>query len=196
MKALFKFDKNIPKNAIVIDTTSSSGQFRELSPFILSAPPAKRFENLWQFSKVYKKYIMPIDGYPDASWYKWRDAGYANLGAVRYPMGKGSIPEYSLWNGEKLDYIQARKKIYAPEYAKNVIQTDAFKRLKHIYQDCYNTDLILLDYDAYDHNKLGMSLMDVINNPKRKMGHAFVLIMMLVGILDECIQSSSLYSGD
>ncbi len=189
IKALFKFTKLIPPNSIVIDTTSNSGQFRELSPFILPAYPAKNLENLWQFSKVYKKHIMPIDGYPDASWYKWRDNGYSLDRAVRYPMGKGTIPEYSLWDGRKLDYISARKHIYAPEYAKNVIKTVAFKRLQHVYQDCYNTELILLDYDAYDHAALGMTLKDVINNPNRKMGHAFVLIMMLTDMIEECIKS-------
>ncbi|KKM72176.1 hypothetical protein LCGC14_1423270, partial [marine sediment metagenome] len=125
IRALFKFAK-LPSDALVIDTTSNSGNFRELSPFVLSAPPAKRFENLWQFSKVYKKHTMSIDDYPDASWFKWRDVGYANNRAVRYPMGKGAIPEYSLWEEEKLDYIHARKKIYAPEYAKNVECTEAY----------------------------------------------------------------------
>ena len=186
MRALFKFDKHIPKDAVVIDTTSSSGDYKELSPFILPAPPAKNFENLWQFSKVYKKNIMPIDGYPDASWYKWRDAGYANPRAVRYPMGKGAIPEYSLWDNERLGYIEARKRIYAPEYAKNVVSTNSYKRLLGTYQS--RDDLILLDYDAYDHQALGMSLKDVINNPNKKMGHAFVLIMMLTGELEECIK--------
>lgn len=184
IKALFKFSK-IPQGFISIDTTSSSGDFRELSPFILPAPPAKNFENLWQYSKVYKKFIMPIDGYPDASYYKWRDAGFTNPRAVRYPMGNGAIPEYSLWNGERLDYIQARKRIYASEYAKNVIKTESYKRLGNLY--CTGQDIILLDYDAYDHLTLGISLQDVINNPKRKMGHAFVLIMMLTGLLNECI---------
>jgi len=191
IKALFKFAK-IPAyvngtKPVVIDTTSNSGEYRDLSPFILSAPPASNFENLWQFSKVYKKYIMPIDGYPDASYYKWRDAGFANPRAVRYPMGKGAIPEYSLWDDEKLDYISARKKIYAPEYAKNVIKTESYLKLGNLYANGH--DIILLDYDAYDHLALDMSLQDVINNPKRKMGHAFVLIMMLTGLLEECINS-------
>ncbi len=186
MRALFKFEKNIPSGSIVIDTTSSSGEFRELSPFVLSAPPARRFENLWQYSKVYKKQIMSIDGYPDASWYKWRDAGYANDRAVRYPMGKGAIPEYSLWDEEKLDYIKARKKIYAPEYAKNVVKTDSYMRLHTIYS-LSPKELILLDYDAYDHQALGMSLRDVINNPNKKCGHAFVLMMMLTDELYECL---------
>jgi len=195
IRALFKFAK-IPDyvnntKPIVIDTTSNSGEYSGLSPFVLSAPPSLNFENLWQYSKVYKKFIMPIDGYPDASYYKWRDVGFANPRAIRYPMGKGAIPEYSLWNDERLDYIQARKKIYATEYAKNVLTTTSFRRLDYAYQQCLdlNKELILLDYDAYDHIKLGISLVDVINNPKRKMGHAFVLIMMLTDKLQECINS-------
>lgn len=185
IKALFKFDKNIPKDAIVVDTTSNSGNWSGLSPFILSAPPAKRFENLWQFSKVYKKYIMPIDGYPDASWYKWRDAGYADFVVVRYPMGKGTIPEYTYWNDEKLSYIEARKKLYIPEYMKNVIKTDSFHKLQILYEGLNDEgkDLILLDYDAYDHKSHGMTLREVVNNPNKKCGHSFVLLSLLTGEL-------------
>ncbi len=193
IRALFKFTK-LPelvegKPPVVVDTTSNSGDFRDLSPFVLPAPPAKNFENLWQFSKVYKNYIMPIDGYPDASWYKWRDAGYANPRAVRYPMGKGAIPEYSLWNDERLGYIEARKQIYAVEYSSNVRWTNGYQKLMDTYAECCQTnkELILLDFDAYDHIVLKMSLIDVINNPSRKMGHAFVLIMMLTGMLEECL---------
>jgi len=190
IRALFKFAK-LPDGVVRVDTTSNTHPiYKELSPFVLPAPPAKNLENLWQFSKVYKKHIMPIDGYPDASWYKWRDWGYSQEKAYRYPMGKGAIPEYSLWDGEKLDYIQARKKIYAPEYARNVEKTDSFKILKEQYNECllHNAEMILLDYDAYDHSELDMTLIDVINYPKRKMGHAFVLIMMLTGVLEECIR--------
>lgn len=190
IRALFRFAPRVP-NSVTIDTTSGSGDYKELSPFILSAPPAKNLENLWQFSKVYKNQVLPIDEYPDAAWYKWRDRGYALDRAVRYPMGKGAIPLYSLWDDEKLGYIEARKKIYAPEYAKNVFTTYSFKMLVEQYNECnlLNKELILLDYDAYDHIKLGMSLIDVINEPSRKMGHAFVLIMMLTGLLEECIGS-------
>jgi hypothetical protein len=35
-------------------------------------------------------------------------------------MGRGAKPEYSLWDGERLDYIEARKRIYAPLYARAV----------------------------------------------------------------------------
>jgi hypothetical protein len=67
-----------------------------------------------------------------------------------------------------------------------VIKTNSFKQLYGLFQ---NKDIILLDYDAYDHEELGMTLVDVVNEPNRKMGHAFVLIMILTGCLGECIVS-------
>ena len=42
---------------------------------------------------------------------------------------------------------------------------------------------MLLDFDAYDYMSQGMTLRDVALNPKRSMGHAFVLAMMLKGEL-------------
>lgn len=188
IRALFKFAK-LPQGATIIDTTSNSGDFRELSPFVLSAPPARRFENLWQFSKVYPNQVY-ASGEPMPEWERWRKQGWGDYRARRYPMGKGVIPLYSFWQGKHLDYIEARKQIYAPEYARNVIKTNSYKSLRELYNECdlRNPELILVDYDAYDHQALGMSLVDVINNPNRKMGHAFVLLMMLTNCLDKCIK--------
>lgn len=189
---LFKFVPN-PYGGEEVDTTSGSGLYRDLSPFVLGPiktdsslwPAAYNFENLWQFSKVYKQHV-DTDGLPTQDWIAWRNKGWANPRAVRYPMGKGAIPEYSYWQGEKLGYIDARKRIYAPIYAKYVVKTDSFRRLVDIYKS--GEIVILRDYDAYDHIKLGMTLVDVINNPSRKMGHAFVLAMILTGVLDECLR--------
>lgn len=190
IRALFKFAK-VPSGRVVVDTTSNTHpDYAHLSPFILPAPPAKRFENLWQFSKVYPSQVY-LSGEPTTEWEQWRQRGWNDLKAHRYPMGKGAIPLYSYWGGKHLDYIQARKQIYATEYAKNVSKTRAYKLLELQYKECCqgNQELILLDYDAYDHISLNMSLLEVINNPKRKMGHAFVLIMMLTGLLEECVNS-------
>lgn len=190
IKALFKFAK-MSNDAVIVDTTSNNHpNYAHLSPFVLPAPPAKRFENLWQFSKVYPSQVY-ASGEPNDEWVTWREQGWNDLKAHRYPMGKGAIPLYSHWQGKHLNYIEARKQIYAPEYAKNVIKTRAYKLLELQYKECCqsNQELILLDYDAYDHFSLGMSLIDVINNPKRKMGHAFVLIMMLIDVLEECVNS-------
>ena len=186
---LFKFAPN-PYGGIDIDTTSGSGRYKDLSPFILGpidvpGARAENFENLWQFSKVYRTHI-DLKGEPTPEWFDWRAKGFADKHAHRYPMGKGSIPMYSWWQGGHLGYIEARKRIYASIYAGRVKMTVSYAQLAELYSEC--GVLILRDYDAYDHIKLGMSLVNVINNPDRKMGHAFVLAMILTGVLNECLK--------
>jgi hypothetical protein len=139
---------------------------------------AKNLENLWQYSKVYKEHADE-NGNPTETYFKWAAEGWAKDWADRYPMGKGRAPLYSWWDDQKLPYIEARKKIYAPLYAKAVENTEAYKMLKEIHEQREN--IWLWDFDGYDHHKLGMSYEDVLNNPARKMGHAFVLAMMLEG---------------
>jgi len=177
---LFKYAKN-PYGGVEIDTTSSSGLYRNLSPFVLGPIDlpgihTENFENLWQFSKVYKEHLF-LGDLMDAEWFAWRDKGWADRRAHRYPMGRGRKPEFSLWYGQRLGYIEARKTIYAPIYAQFVRPTASYKRLEKLYQA--DETIILRDYDAYDHIKEGMTLMDVLNNPDRKCGHAFILAMML-----------------
>jgi hypothetical protein len=183
------------KSVKVINTTSGSGDFKGLSPFVLgpcktyvpSIPYAQNFENLWQYSKVYACHIIPgtLPPMHGNEWYKWREEGWKNPRAVRYPMGKGAKPVYSHWEGQNLTYVQARKKIYALNYFANVIKTEAFKRLREMYKI---HDIILLDYDAYDHQAMGRTLVDVINDPDKKCGHAFILAMILTGVLPDCVE--------
>jgi hypothetical protein len=164
-----------PKN--VINTTSRSNSWSKgLSPFFLRpiGINAYNVENVWQYSKVYPLYV---DGNkePTDKYFKWMNDGFQNKRAVRYPMGKGSIPLYSLWNGEKLGYIDARKKIYSPLYRDAVVVTEAYERLYDIYKT--KGEVHLWDFDGYDYTHT--NLKEVQNNPKRKMGHAFVLAAML-----------------
>ena len=182
-----------PYDCPEVSTVSSSGaSFRELSPFILGpidtyipGVQSKNFENLWQFSKVYFEHT--VEGEPSRDYFSWRDEGWADKWAHRYPMTKGRKPEYSYWDGEHLGYIEARKRIYATIYAKYVAKTVCYSLLEELYKE--HGEVTLKDYDAYDHIKMGMSLIEVINNPDRKMGHAFVLAMMLEGKLEECLNS-------
>lgn len=189
------WEKN-PYDCPEVSTVSSGASVRELSPFVLTVPCSLInaegklfgsiiFENLWQFSKVYKEHT--VEGEPSKDYFSWRIKGWADTWAHRYPMGKGRKPEYSLWDNEKLGYIEARKKIYATVYAENVVKTVAYSLLEELYKE--HGEVTLKDYDAYDHIKLGMSLVDVINNPDRKMGHAFVLAMLLENKLEECLNS-------
>jgi hypothetical protein len=95
-------------------------------------------------------------------------------------MGKGAIPEYSWWEGEKLSYVEARKRIYVPLYTRAVINTRTFEKLRELHEK--EAEVWLWDFDGYDHVDLGMTLKEVLNDPTRKMGHAFVLAMILAAM--------------
>lgn len=197
-----KFEVN-HYGGLEVDTTSH-GNNKDLSPFHLGPVPtyepgvmATCVENLWQYSKVYRAHVFvpanPIDLFNPMAWepsdlyYRWRDDGWARSRAERYPMGKGAKPLYSLWKGQKLDYVQARKIIYVPAYANAVIKTRSYAMLYEALQN--GTDVVLRDFDGYDYTKTGRTLVDVINNPSKTMGHAFVLAMLLTGTLEVCISS-------
>ncbi len=186
-----KFQGNPYPNAIEVDTTSG-GPFKDLSPFYLgpivdphTGENCLNFENYWQYSKVYLDqwdFDKPTPGY-----WEWRKQGFNNNRAIRYPKGKGAKPFGSLFGNEILDYITARKRIYAPFYAGLVACTYSYTLLyKWLIID--NRDVVLRDYDGYDYTSLNMSLIEVINNPKRKMGHAFILAGMLTGMFEGMIK--------
>jgi hypothetical protein len=169
----------------VINTTSRSYTWsRGLSPFyagpcdLYGIYVAQNMENAWQYAKVYEKHV-DSDGNPTEDYFMWAQWGWNKKTADRYPMGKGAKPLYSYWDGQKLPYIEARLKIYAPLYAKAVEKTDAFTKLKEKYDA--GEEIWLWDFDGYDFRKKGMTFEEVLLNEKKKMGHAFVLAMMLEG---------------
>lgn len=181
-------DKNLNPDVLVVNTTSRSKEpwSRGLSPFFLG--PVKLYdgftshnvENAWQYAKVYKQYTTNDDNRdPTDEYWEWAKQGWGNKQAVRFPMGPGAKPEYSYWNGEKLGYVDARKKIYAPCYAKAALMSDAFAKLRSICMK--EKEIYLFDFDGYDYLQKGMSLQQVIDEPRLKMGHAFVLTMLLKG---------------
>jgi hypothetical protein len=87
------------------------------------------------------------------------------------------VPKFSFWEGEKLGYIEARKRIYVPLYAKAVVNTKAFQTLLALYRE--KGEVVLWDFDGYDHIKMGKTIREVLNDPSRPMGHAFVLAYLL-----------------
>ncbi len=180
-----RLENTNPESVLVIDTTSHSKSNKDLSPFYLG--PVKLYggrvahnvENAWQFSKVYQEFTDAA-GNATVDYWRWAEEGWADTYAHRYPMGKGKVPLYSLWDGMRLDYISARREIYAPLYAGAVTAARSFLSLYHWHRT--GRDLILLDFDAYDHRGLGMTYRDVVRCKERKMGHAFVLAMLLEGV--------------
>lgn len=177
----------VPDDAVLINTTSRSSDWSKgLSPFY--AGPVDLYkgyrsinvENAWQFCKVYYNHVDK-DNEPTQVYFDWAQKGWNDIKAHRYPMGKGIKPLFSYWDGEHLTYVEARKKIYIPLYAQAVKKTYAFGKLKKMHEE--NQNLYLWDFDGYDHKALNLTYDEVINNPERKMGHAFVIAMLLEGYL-------------
>ena len=179
---VLNFRDPAPTNAIEVNATSRSKVEwqKALSPFFLGPVDlydgyvAQNVENGWQHSKCYPKHV-DSEGNPTPEYWEWAKAGWANEWAERYPMGKGAKPLFSLWRGQKLGYIEARKQIYIPLYSKAVAGTAAFGTLCKLYESSEN--LVIRDFDAYPHRP--QTLNDVLNNPNKKMGHGFVLAMLL-----------------
>lgn len=172
-----------------VDVTSSSGYWSALSPFKLGPVQlydnrwSQTMENGWQYAKVYREHTYEdLNHIPSQAYWSWANDGWNNPRAVRYPMGKGATPLYSLWAEDRLDYIEARKRIYIPLYSQ-AVRFYAKEQFRHLKYFAMGRDIVIRDYDAYDHQKIGYSWDDVINDPARKMGHGFVLAMMIEGVL-------------
>ena len=178
---------NIERGALLINTTSRSDDWgKAFSPFLLGpcdlywGMKATNVENGWQFSKVYMGYANGDAG-PSEEYFKWALLGWSDKKAHRYPMGKRAKPLYSFWDNQILDYIDARKQIYIPLYRQAVTKTQEFDYLKQVADS--GRKIYLWDFDGYDHRSMGRTLVQVANDPKKTMGHAFVIAMLLEGYL-------------
>lgn len=182
----------VPTEAITIDTTAKNGIWSQLSPFLLPGGElyddhiASNMENAWQFAKLYKQHAT-FDGHPTQEYWEWATKGWADPKAHRYPMGKGARPLHSWWKWEALGYITARKRIYAPLYARAVMMTEAFAKLQEMLT-VESRDIYLRDWDGYNHLALKQTIDQVVNNPAKKMGHAFVLWALLTGQFEKMIR--------
>ena len=172
----------VPADAIAVDCTSRSKEpwSRKFSPFYLGpidVTPydetfqSKIMENAYQYTKVHPNYE------DKEKYLEWAKKGFNASKAERYPMGKGKKRLYSIWKGEKLGSIEARKKIYCPLYSECVERyaSDSLDRLRQLYNE--GKTIALVDFDGYSKYT---SLKDVLNDPNKKMGHAFVLAMIIL----------------
>lgn len=177
-----KLSKEDRKRAINV-TSSSKTWAKELSPFFVGPVNlyrgyvSRNFENLYQFAKVYPEHVGVL-GLPTEDYWAWAEDGWKDEWAHRYPMGKGKKPKYLYWDGKMLGYVQGRRQVYIPLYFNAVRFSDAYGKLVREYHE-QDKDLILFDYDAYDHRALGFSWEDAMNCETRKFGHGMVLGAMI-----------------
>lgn len=168
----------------ILDVTShGEGRGKQLSPFFLGPCEvpglgfAKRMENLWQFSKVYPQHIG-ADGNPNGAWRAWAQAGFQNDRAQRFPMGRGAKPSFLFWHGEKLDYVEAKKKVYFPVYRDLAKARSVFSVVDQAVSEGVSVDIY--DFDTYPLDSPATTFYETLNNPNKSTGHGFIVGMMLV----------------
>lgn len=179
-------------------------KYQDLSPMILgpvyTGTPqsetrelyAYNIEDGWQCSKVWRFHEEQGMQY----WKEWSRRGRFSREARRHripakPNQGGhatnkNIPLYSLYEGQKMSYLEARKKMYMPWYEELVVHTNAYKDLlnKHLS----GVNLLLLEYDGLHRDKAEdnvdlteQKLKELIDDESRPFGHGLVLAAMLLG---------------
>lgn len=162
---------------IVIDVTSRVERDREfinehpnfakeLSPFYIGpvrssdGVDANIFEIFWQCGKVYP--CHDDNGKPNQKFFDWRNEFYSkeecNKDLMRHACTSLGYKNkdalyFAYYNSEKndwepLNYVQARKKVYFPEYIKLISETDSFKWIKSLVD--VGKKIALVDFDAFN----------------------------------------------
>ncbi len=173
-------------------------------------PPvtAVNIESAWQHSKVYAavrdgqgRIIRHLDGTlnPTPAWWAYARAGWGEArfdvkhpdfaawkGVLRRPVvtppnaRQRPQPAFVWWNGRRISYIEGRQAAYGELYCNRIVHTEAYARLKAMYDRGDN--IALYDFDGTDHVGLGRDYEDLINDPGRPFGHGLLLCMLLEGL--------------
>jgi len=207
-----------------VEVMTASTTHGDLSPFQLVDEKGRIFENVWQFAKVYKNvpattcrysrwdstviWQHPAETHVDEKgeltpeYWKWREKGMNNMYAVRYPVGFHHRKKclYAYWNDEKLDYIQARKKFYVPEYIRLLKMHPKFQSLKKLvdegeklliievdgpreeslqyYKDMYGVGDDFIENNTIEVTEDNLSIM--LEDSKHPFGHGYCVAMALL----------------
>ena len=185
-----------------IDVTSGSfnkvGQYpaTTLSPMKLgpvtdnNGLTAKIFENYWQFSKLFAKaghIHQGTDCTPTKTWVDFRQKGFNLDKGKRHPLPKEfGYAKCSVYNDYVYNYVDSRKAIYVPIYAKLIENLPIIDELRKMVANGHNIMIIDGDgapKDVYPNglemNQTNWDLM--INDPKYPFGHGYVVAALIAG---------------
>lgn len=170
--------ENDLSNYIIIDVTSRIERNKsfmaehpsfgkELSPFfigpVIASDGAKAniFEVFWQCGKVYP--CHDENGKPNDDFFKWRNEFYSKTECTKDLMRHSckslgyehkDCRYFAYYDKNKCEYIplsfvEARKKVYFPEYAKLIYNTEAFLWMKSLVDS--GKKIALVDFDGYNY---------------------------------------------
>ena len=157
---------------IIIDVTSRNRDqsfARQLSPFFIGpvtgpdGATAANLEVFWQVGKVFPHHDS--NGRPSEEYFNYRNEMYGKQqGEIPKPVMRHPYREFGYeaddmlywawWDKEtgkyeRLSYLEGRKKVYVPEYAKLVANTPALKEMKRLLDE--GKKIALLDFDGFNY---------------------------------------------
>lgn len=160
------------KDRVIIDLTSRNRNVdfaKQVSPFFVGpvvgpdGATAANLEVFWQCGKVFPNHNN--GGSPTEEYFSYRNEMYSKLpGEIPKPVMRHPYKEFGFdaddmcywpyWNKEKgeyelLSYLEGRKKVYIPEYAKLVVNSNAFKWMKSLVDK--GKKIALLDFDGFNY---------------------------------------------
>jgi len=181
--------KNVRNYGECVDVNTKFGRFQDLSPMRIgpcrtyTGAEALRFENLWQYSLV-RKHQLDEDNSPTIDYIEWREDGWSRRVANMHPFT--SEPLYCFWDDQLLSLPVGKKTVYAVEYIKHVVCTDAWEDLRNMYE--INHHLTLVDViNGFDYTENNIPLEDILDYDDIPISNTFVLAMMLENKLEDCI---------
>lgn len=183
-------------------------QFSKLYPKVYDVKlPVSRYrpdDIVWEWNE--ETHVTTPNNKPNDNYWVWRQVGMLNDRAVRYPNGYHHKNEAlcSIFqeneNSEtyrKLNYIEARKKIYCQDYIDCLIKNKVreFEKLKDLLSEGQNIQIIEVDgpnptltYPPYDQITIenpGMIMNEeniklLLNDTRASFGHGFVIAALLL----------------
>lgn len=160
------------EDRVVINLTSRNPDqefARQVSPFFVGpvtgpdGASANSLEIFWQVGKVFPHH--DDHGQPNEKYFEYRDQMYsAAPGSIPKPVMRHPYKSFgyeaedmlywAYWNAEKgeyerLSYLEGRKRVYVPEYAKLVADTPAMEYMKKLLAE--GKKIALLDFDGFNY---------------------------------------------
>lgn len=188
-----------------IDVTSGSGNkingipAKTLSPMTLgpvideNGLEANFFESYWQGGKMWPSaghFKEGSDTLPSEIWYKFREKVYKLKRAKRrpLPLKEFGTPTASFYNDKPYGYVESRKDIYVPIYHQLIKDLPVIQEMKKLLDE--GTNIMIIDGDGAPKSVYpeGLEMTKenwdkMIDDPKYKFGHGYVVAGLLAGIL-------------
>lgn len=183
---------DVPESFIKVNVTSCQGKLnknrRDFSPMTFIEGGYKgysNFEAFWQAGKVFEGIeIEKVKTF-------WKKVNKKTGPKRRFPGSKGKKVLYAQFDGEIMNYITSRKKVYVPLYFELIKDKEMTLYWKKMVEE--GNDIVIYDFDGPRLEDGGVTFIEMtldmiknkINCTLFPFGHGYIIAAFLKGIFPE-----------